>query len=242
MDFTLLKIFSFRELKDIAISIDIKPKRSKQALLEDIIKAFKEYEDYKLAKIDKYKKIKQLGKPGKEGVTFLVRTKDGKEYAMKTFRKQKSSTTLRKEMELQKQASKYGIAPVVIGMDTISKYIVMEKMDKHLLDIMKKQEGDLKKIQQYSLLKIFRKLDEAGIFHGDANLLNYMYKGRQLYIIDFGMAKPITPHLTKKLSTDKPNMSIMLLGLVLKLKDMNCPKSSYKYLLPYLSEHKFLNF
>ena len=157
---------------------------------------------------------------------------------MKTFRKNKSSTTLRKEAELQNMAAGEGASPRVIDIDTVSKYIVMEKMDKHLFDIMKKSSGNISHNVQRQIITLFRKLDKAGVFHGDANLMNYMFKGRKLYIIDFGMSKEITTSLVKKLGTVTPNLDIMTLGLVLKLREMGSPSSSYSYLVKFLKEEQ----
>ena len=219
----------------MAQDMDLKIPHSKSEIICEIAKAFKEYESYKKDKIDRYEKCEQLGDKGKEGTTYLVKTKDGKEYAMKTFRKSKSSATLRKEAELQKMASDQGVSPNVIDIDTVSKYIVMEKMDGHLLDKIKKQ-GGLTRTQQRQIINIYRSLDKAGVFHGDANLLNYMYKDENIYIIDFSMAKEITHGLTKRLGTYTPNMTIMTLGLSLKLRDMQFPISSYHYIVKYLTD------
>jgi tRNA A-37 threonylcarbamoyl transferase component Bud32 len=238
MNFSQLNTYTFIELQNIASKMGLSKNKSKRSTLESIISGFEEYEEYKNDKIDKYTRIKQLGKGGKEGVTYLVRTVDEDEYAMKTFKQAKSSKNLKKEAALQQQASKSGITPIVIDIDTVSKYIVMERMDKHLFDVMKKQNGTLNKIQQQSIIKIFKKLDSVGVFHGDSNILNYMYKGRKLYIIDFGMSKEIDKTLIKKLGTKSPNLDIMTLGLILKLKELGCPSSSYKYLLQYISENE----
>ena len=242
MDREKLEQFSYNELKQIAKDMDLPIRRSKDGMLDDIIEAFKEFEKYEKDKIKRYIKGEQLGKPGKEGTTYLVTTKNGREYAMKTFRKGKSSETLRKEADLQKRASDVGVAPNVVDIDTVSKYIVIEKMDIHLLDVMQKQGGNLTRKQQKHLITIFMKLDESGVYHADANLLNYMYKNKKLYIIDFGMAKEITSKLKKKLGTDTPNMTIMVLGFVLKLKEMKCPPSSYSYLAKYLSDDQRFQF
>lgn len=235
MDSSKLQEFTYKELKVIAQDMNLRIPRSKSEIIYEIVKAFKEYESYKKDKIDRYEKCEQIGERGKEGTTYLVKTKDGREYAMKTFRKSKSSTTLRKEADLQKLAADQGASPNVIDIDTVSKYIVMEKMDGHLLDKIKKQ-GGLNRTQQRQIINIYRSLDKAGVFHGDANLLNYMYKDDNIYIIDFGMAKEITLGLTKRLGTDTPNMSIMTLGLALKLKDMQFPSSSYQYIVKYLTD------
>ena len=112
---------------------------------------------------------------------------------MKTFNKRKSIENIKKEAELQKKSSEKGISPKVIDVDTVSNYIVMEKMDEHLFDVMKRQRGDLTESQQKQLMDIFIKLDEANVFHGDSNILNYMLKNDKIYIIDFGMSKIFNP-------------------------------------------------
>jgi len=230
-----LEKYTLPQLRDIGREMCLRPRRSKESMIADISSAFDEWEEYKREKLDKYTRINQLGTRGKEGITYLVQHKNKKQYAMKTFRKGKSSATLTKEYRLQKKASKMGIAPKVYDYDTVSKYIVMEKMDGHLLDSMKKQKGSLHKYQQKRIIDIFKALDTAGVFHNDNNLSNYMLKGRDVYLIDYGFAKDIDSKLIKKLGTSTPNMNYMLLGLIIKLKEYECPKSAYKYLLPYLS-------
>jgi tRNA A-37 threonylcarbamoyl transferase component Bud32 len=234
--------FNYLELKNIANGMDLKINRSKEDTAKNIIKAFREYEKYKKEKIDKYSKKCQLGNKGKEGITYLVVDKKGNEYAMKTFRKQKSSSKLRKEAELQKLASDVGISPNIIDIDTVSKYIVMEKMDKHLYSIIKKNNGILSTNHQRQIIKIYKKLDQIGVFHGDCNLLNYMMKDNKIYIIDFGMSKEITTTLVKKLGTDRPNINIMTLGFILKLKELKCSKKSYEYLIKFISEDFYQKF
>lgn len=242
MNYNNLDKLSFQQLRDISKSMDLMVRRNKDDMLKDIICAFKEYETYTNNKINKYKRIKQLGNKGKEGTTYLVHTNNGTEYAMKTFRNQKSSDKLRKEARLQQMAANLGAAPNVIEIDTVSKYIVMDKMENHLVDVISKQEGTLTKKQQKQIISIYKKLDESNVFHADANLLNYMFFGKELYIIDFGMSKEITNSLIKKLGTSTPNVHIMTLGLVLKLKEMNCSPDSYEYLSKFLSEDQIRQF
>jgi tRNA A-37 threonylcarbamoyl transferase component Bud32 len=236
MDTKYLHGLSFNSLKNIAEDMGLSIPTHKKELLDNILDCFKSYEEYKKEKLDKYKKIEQLGNTGKEGVTYLVKTNGGRYFAMKTFKKTKSSERLKQEAELQDMASKFGIAPKVIEIDTVSKYIVMEKLDKHLVDIMKQQNGDLTIEQQIQIINIFEKLDESKVFHGDSNILNYMYKKNKLYMIDFGMSKKIDDKLIKKLKTNTPNMSLMNLGFILKLKELECPPSSYSYLIKFVSE------
>lgn len=235
MNISQLNVLTYNELKNIATGMDIKIPKKKEDLIIDMLKCFKEYEKYKKEKVDKYEKIKQLGEKGKEGTTYLVKTIDGNEYAMKTFKKTKSSDRLRKEAYLQEKASEFNITPKIIEIDTISKYIVMEKLDEHLLDKMKKQDGNLTENQQKQIIKIFKFLDKAKVFHADSNILNYMFKGKKLYIIDFGMSQLIDEKLIKKLGIDTPNLTLMNLGFILKLKELKCPPSSYSYLITFIS-------
>lgn len=242
MDFNKLFNIPFPTLKQLAQEMDIPSTRSKQELIQKMTECFKEYEDYKTQTENKYKIIKQLGEKGKEGTTYLVSTPDGQEYAMKTFRKHKSPITLKQEAKLQKIAGKAGISPQVIDKDLVSKTIVMIKMDYHLIDVMKKQKGTLKQTQQKQIIEIFKKLDEIGIFHADANILNYMIKDGKIYMIDFGMSKIIDTGLIKKLGTSTPNLIIMTLGLVLKLKELGCPPESYKTFKKFISRENIEQF
>jgi tRNA A-37 threonylcarbamoyl transferase component Bud32 len=235
MDYPQLNRYNLSELKNIAREMNLTPRRSKKDMVNDISNAFKEYERYKRRKSKYTRTDRKLGADGKEGITYLAKDKRGREYAMKTFRKTKSSDRLRREYQLQERCASEGIAPQVYDYDTVEKYIVMEKMDSHLLDLIKKQGGKLYRYQQIRLIEIFRGLDNAGVFHRDSNILNYMVKGRDIYIIDFGMSKEITPRLQRELGTNTPNMKIMLLGFILKLKDFNFPLSSCKHLISHLN-------
>ena len=239
-----LEKYNLTKLHSIGKSLGLRQRRSKKDMIADITSAFSEYEEYKRDKIDKYERLSQLGEKGKEGTTYLVKnTKTGEKQAMKTFKKSKSSTTLKKEYRLQRRAGKAGIAPQVHDIDIVSKYIVMDKMDKHLLDALRgEQKGVLYKYQQKRIFEIFQTLDNIGVFHGDANLNNYMLKGKVIYLIDYGFSKEITNKLKSKLKTDHPNAEIMLLGFILKLKERKLPEDSYKYLsskLPKETRQKF---
>jgi predicted Ser/Thr protein kinase len=238
MDFNKLNKLNHKELKEIAVNMGLPVRRCRGDIIEDIVSGFKEYETYKREKIDKYTKVRQLGEKGKEGVAFLVELKNGEEFAMKTFRKQKSSDRLNKEANLQTLVANTGAAPVIYDIDTVSKYIVMDKMDRHLVELVEKQNGILTKNQQKQIILIYKKMDDVGVFHGDANLMNYMVKGKQIFIIDFGMAKEITTSLIKKLGTATPNINIMTLGFILKLRSLECSPESYCHMLKFLSEEQ----
>lgn len=183
------------------------------------------------ARNERYKIYGELGEPGKDAITYCVKLKN-KKYAKKQFKPRKSAKKIEEEAQLQITASKAGISPKILEINDKHKYIVMDKLDKHLIDVNGVKQISLD--HQKQLIKIYIKLDEQGIFHGDANPLNYMIKNKKLYVIDFGMSKKITPQLQKKLKTNTPNLTIMTTGMVIKLKLMNYPLSSYSYLLQYL--------
>lgn len=235
-----LQKYNMTKLKEMAAKMDLPIRRSKVEMIRDISEAFAEYETYKKEKIDKYTRHEQLGEKGKEGTVYRVTDQHGHEYAMKTFRKSKSSERLHKEYLLQKRAAKYGVAPRVYDYDTVGKWILMEKMDSHLYCQLEKHK--LTKKQQERLLEIFSLLDRAEVFHNDANLCNYMLKNGQIYLIDYGFAKEITPKLRKKFDTEHPNSKCMLIGLILKLKEMHVMEASYKYLLRQVSKEDKIRF
>lgn len=200
----------------------------------------------------KYKIHKQLGNKGIDGITYLVTpsvtqedTKmSSKKYAMKVFKTNKTTDSINREIDIQKIAATHKIGPQIYDSNVRNKhrYIVMDKMTIHLYDVMKKQNGLLTLQQQKDIIRLYKSLDKALIFHGDSNILNYMYKKNTLYMIDYGLSKHITTKLIKSLGTDKPNMKYMLLGFVLKLKELQCPKESYTYLTRYISEEDRKNF
>jgi tRNA A-37 threonylcarbamoyl transferase component Bud32 len=234
---------TIEDLLEIAKEIDIKEiSDDRNKLITEIKKCFKEYEEYNKTKFSKYKRLTQLGNTGKEGKTYLVKTTDDKEYAMKVFKKAKSIDKIKEEARLQDLAAEFGISPKIIDIDLLGKSIIMEKMDEHLYDIMKIQNGNITINQQKQLVNIFEKLDEAKVFQGDSNILNYMLKNNKIMIIDFGMAKPVDKKLITKLETDKPNIKFMNLGFIIKLKELKCPKSSYKHLLTHVSEQDKIKF
>ena len=244
MDKGLISKMTFKELKSIAKDLDITnyDKLNKSELLKCVIECMDEYENLISKKhprfqSDKYQIIKQIGNKGKEGITYLVLNREKNEYqAMKTFSKLKSSKKIEEEGRLQKMASDKGISPKIIEVNIESKFIVMELLDTHLYDIMKLQNGVLSLKQQEQLIYIFKKLDEAKVFHADSNILNYMLKDGKMYIIDFGMSKLIDDKLQTSLKTSTPNLDMMNLGFILKLKELGCPESSYSHLLKYVNE------
>jgi len=243
MDYKILETISHKELKSICNEMNIESFKTKKETILHIKRKLKKYEKHKKKHINKFEKIKKLGNNGKDGITYLViEKKTEKYYAMKTFKKNKSGKKILDEYEMQKIASEFNIAPKVYEVDIVDNYIIMEKMDCHLLEKMTKRDGKLTKTEQKEIIRIFKTLDNAKIFHADVNILNYMYKKNKLYIIDFGMSKKIDSKLIKKLGTDKPNIKIMTLGFILKLKELGCKKVSYEYLLKYVSSSDILKY
>lgn len=226
MNRTELEEYSCQDLKHIMDNLDLKSKRSKREMIDGILDS-----DPKRYDIEQ-----QLGEKGKEGTTYLVRDIMGYKYAMKTFKKSKSYKTLTREAELQSLAAEHGVAPKVVETSEEGKYIVMELMDRHLIDTIRKKDGKMSTTFQKQIINLFKTLDMAGVFHGDSNILNYMCKGRKLYMIDYGMAKPIDRKLIKKLGTDSPNLDIMTIGLVVKLKELGCDKNSWSVLREYIAD------
>jgi tRNA A-37 threonylcarbamoyl transferase component Bud32 len=175
-------------------------------------------------------KNRQLGKDGKEGKVFAVsKQKGNKEYAMKVFKKTKSSKNIEKEVSLAKMAYKAGLSPKIIEMNLIEKYIVMEMCDKTILDLMKEQNYILKVSQQKELVKLFSGLDNIGIMHNDPNPLNILECKGKLKIIDFGMSKICE---VRKCT----NKRLLTLGFLLFMKQQNYPIQKLSYLVNTLSK------
>jgi tRNA A-37 threonylcarbamoyl transferase component Bud32 len=263
MNISFLEKQNFIELKELVDELSEEfnnmntKNKTKKELVNMIYLFFKDYEKtdkkFKKSRIEnkdtssslsssssstkKYTILNQIGNVGKDGTTYLVKDKKNKEYAMKTFKKNKSKKNILQEAQCQLQASKLNICPKIYDFNVDENYIVMDKLDSHLYEIMKKQKGNLTKTQQEDVYNIFQKLDETKVFHGDSNILNYMYdKDNKLYIIDFGMSKIIDDGLKKKLKADNPNQKLMTLGFVLKLKELKCPPSAYSFLLTKISD------
>jgi serine/threonine protein kinase len=207
---TELQCLPVSKLKDILKQFDIQYRRedSKKTLVKHIVDRYIDVKRYV-----SYTYIRQLGTEGKDGRTFLARNDSGEEVAIKIFKNNKSSRGIEREARLQAIAAEHGISPRVKEYSGTGKYIVMDVLDVNLYDVFCKQKGRLSTSQQKSIIKLFKKLDECGVFHGDPNPLNFMSKNGKWYIIDFGFAKPIKPG-------EKPNMKYMPLGFKLKLREV----------------------
>lgn len=225
------------ELIDLAKKMDISSRvKTKKEIIEEMIKVFRKYEKYNHEKKDRFIKIKQLGDKGRESRTFLVTDRDtGKKYAMKTYRKNKSSKSLKDEYYYQELAAKEGISPAVISLDTVNKTMIMEKLDIDLVDLMKRQGGVLTERQQKRIINIFKKLDEIKVFHLDANPLNFMAKRGRIYIIDYGFSKKITPRLCTQFKSLTPNIDYMTISFIKQIK-YYYPDSNFEYICKFITK------
>lgn len=229
MDYTNLENLTKSELVEITTELGIASRRKKSDIIGDI----------RVAKHENYRLGEQLGESGKDATTYSVKV-GRKSFAMKQFKSRKSVKRMTEEADLQIRAADIGISPKIYDVDTEHKYIVMDKLDKHLVDV--QGEKIISREHQKQLIQLYDKLDVEGIFHGDANPLNYMIKGKKLFVIDFGMSKKITPQLERKFNTSRPNVRIMTLGMILKFKKMGYPETSYEYLIGFISDeirHQF---
>jgi hypothetical protein len=166
-----------------------------------------------IKKLDKtiWKIGKQIGKDGKDGQAFIL-SKDGKpDYVLKKFKRNKSLKAVEKEYKFQERAAEVGVAPQVyeIGLFDGKKYpyFIMDRMYGDTLDnIYKNNNFTIPKKIDKQIRKKFEKLTNINIAHNDPNPLNFMTNHGQIYILDYGLSKPL----------DKVNESVR--------SDMNKPR------------------
>jgi tRNA A-37 threonylcarbamoyl transferase component Bud32 len=127
---------------------------------------------------------------GKEGGVYGAQGRDG--LIIKQFKKNKSINKIRKEYGYQERAAAAGISPAVHSLDAKNKRIVMERLDRHLVQLCEDQNGELTLDQQKQIVDLYKRLGELGIYHNDSNPLNFMEKEGRMYLIDFGFSKDIS--------------------------------------------------
>ncbi len=186
---------------------------------------------FKVSK-DKEGKDIALGVPGKEGKTFQVLLDDGRIAAMKTFHvENKSSATIKKEAELQQKAADRGISPAVIDVQTSTtpKYILMEKLEKRVVDHYGR--GDtLSPMHQDQLIEHMKHLDEINILHDDGNVLNLMLDDKDnLKLIDFDLAREFTAE-DVKLGKSNGSITLFMMDLGLKRKGIKSGERVKNYI------------
>lgn len=203
-------------------------KESERKMLREIKKKLETFK-----KIDEYFLVQKIGS-GIQGRTYVVLDKQLRDFAMKVFRNSKSATTLEKEYEYQKRAYNIGVAPKIYECDMRNKYLLMKLMDSHLFE---KGKVIFKK-QQQQILNIYKKLDREGIFYNDPNTENFMVKGGDVFLIDYGLVSEINDKLVKSLGAKDKNLNIVygVIGLVIRLKELNFDPKNYDVLWNSISE------
>lgn len=178
-----------------------------------------EFEKLRNTEISKYTKIVQLGQPGKEGTTYLVMDpiRPEKRYAMKCFRRTKSENRLAEEAHYQWIVSKAGLAPKVYEFNPREKYILMEALDRTLLNILHENHGKFPESLQQKVIDLYKQLDETGVAVNDGNPRNIMEKNGKLYMIDYGLAKFSNSSSFRKYPT--PNMTLLPNALFFYIKE-----------------------
>lgn len=181
-------------------------------------------------------KLSQIGKTGKDGKIYLVVNEEGVSMAMKIFRKNKNRDDIQKEVNFQIKAadSKYKLSPKVVEYNIDKRYIVMEKLDNTLVDIIEHQSGLLSISQQKEIIKLYSRLDLLNIFHNDANPLNIMTKDGTWYMIDYGFSCTCNHKDIKGIKY--PNVQFMTVGLITWLLGKGYKVSNYEYLMKFVSK------
>lgn len=175
----------------------------------------KKYESFKE---DDIEVGEALGKKGKDGTIYKVLKKKVPMVA-KIFRKNKNSEEIEQEYKFQKKAYTLGIAPKTYGYNTNGgkKYILMEKMDETLYEVLKKNDYVMPAKYQKQLIEIMQILDYNNIFHSDTSPLNFMTKKGELYIIDFGMSCKIDKKCIGK-NGENPNVKLGIIFFIVKTR------------------------
>jgi len=229
MNFNKLSILDEEDIQNICRNLNIKFD-TKQKALHELTQLYKNYENLN----DNYIFKKKIGNKGKDGLVFLVSNNNDEKYAIKLFNSSKPKSQIVKEVEFQKKAALQNIAPNIVKHDPNMKYIIMEIMDQHLTDFITERNGKLPLNIQKQIVDILTKLDEICIFQSDPNILNFMFKDKKLYMIDYGMCKNIDEKTIRKLNTNKPNILYTLPCIILHLKNANCDPTSYEYLSKFV--------
>ena len=161
--------------------------------------------------------IKRLGVPGRQG-TVIQLNYGGKKYAVKVARKNTScgngysgAMGFLKQARMQQIAAEYGVTgkvyAVYCGHKTEQSFMVMDSMNKRLVDIMKTKP--LTKKHQQQLWDLYLLLDtKVGLLHNDYNLLNIMTDfNNDIKLIDFDRSDIIYNKHIKKWG-NYPNLRI----------------------------------
>lgn len=193
----------------------------------------KKYESFKEDNIDVGE---SLGKKGKDGTIYKVMKKNIPMIA-KIFRKNKNPKEIEQEYKFQKKAYTLGIAPKTYGYNTDreKKYILMEKMEETLYEVLKKNDYIMPIKYQKQMIEIMKILDYNKIFHSDTSPLNFMIKKGDLYIIDFGLSYKIDKKCIEK-NGENPNVKLGIIFFIVKTR-LVCPKFTPELLIKKVSKY-----
>jgi predicted Ser/Thr protein kinase len=160
--------------------------------------------------------LQKLGNRGSEATTYLLR-RGNTDFAIKKFH-EKSPKGIYKEGLLQTMGWNGGVSPKVFEIRKDS--LVMEKMDTSFIEYLRDNSGYIHPELQHRIISIINRLDDLGVYHNDPNPCNFMFRNGELYIIDYGYSELITEEMIKKFGTKNMNTSFMLIGLVLRIREL----------------------
>jgi len=135
-----------------------------------------------------YKYVKILDR-GKSGTGLLViNNNNNKKYVAKIYDKIQKKR-LNQEIKWQNNAAELEISPKIVAYNDKYRIIIMEKLEKTMVEKFIEDGCSFSSHMLVSLAKIFRGLDFLKIYHGDPGLSNFMYdQNGNLKIIDFSDA------------------------------------------------------
>ena len=167
--------------------------------------------------LKQWRVVRPLGLEGKDGQVFLVESAANASVrgALKVFKPKKSVKRIATEVQLQSSAAQRGLAPSVLStwrIDEGHRCFVMEALDRTLGDIAVAQRGVLTPAQTTRVAELYGALSAScATLHNDENVaMNIMERvaDGELFLIDFGFARPITPADVRKRGID-PNMALL---------------------------------
>ena len=232
MYYNNLKTLNINDLKKHAVGLELGncKQLKKEQIIKKISTELKNYDKYCKQESSKYITISKIDQiDGKNSVCYNVKKKYGRNiYVKKTFKKNKSGKKIIQEAKIQDIAFKLDVAPKIIEYNIIDNYIIMEKLDKHLISInILNKNLKLSKQQQHRIVEIFKLLSTEKIIHGDTHVFNFMLKNEKIYLIDYGNSR-----ICNKKS-EKDIFEYNLLSFIYPLYEKG-NKLTYNYMLKYI--------
>jgi predicted Ser/Thr protein kinase len=173
--------------------------------------------------------VKRHEKNTKDGTIFEV-GKGRRSLIAKVFRSNKNKESIEREYKFLKAASKASLSPKVAGCNLEHRYFLMEKMDGTLYEWLKDHDYTMSLPLQKRLIAIMKELDRMNILHADTSPLNFMFKGGQMFVIDFGEAVEMTDE------DERTNTTYGLMYFVLKTRKV-CSKFHPELIMKKISTY-----